>query len=50
MASARLMREALDGGGRPDLVLHHFVERIGAAESSRLRAALRGLAKPMDQQ
>jgi predicted transcriptional regulator len=48
--SARLMREALDGGGRPDLVLHHFVEQIGPAESSRLRAALRGLAKRTNQQ
>ncbi|OBF19839.1 BlaI/MecI/CopY family transcriptional regulator [Mycobacterium kubicae] len=47
--SARLMHEALDGGGRPDLVLHHFVEQISPAESSRLRAALRGLAKRTDQ-
>ncbi len=38
--SARLMREALDGGGRPDLVLSHFVEQIGPEESARLRAAL----------
>jgi predicted transcriptional regulator len=43
--TARLMREALDGGGSPDLVLHHFVEQIGPAESTRLRAALQGLAK-----
>ena len=46
--SARLMREALDGGGRPDLVLHHFVEQIGPEESARLRDALRRLAKRMD--
>src|SRR6516165_6046507 len=46
--SARLMREALDGGGRPDLVLHHFVEQIGPEESARLRDALRRLAKRTD--
>jgi predicted transcriptional regulator len=43
--SARLMREALDGGGRPELVLHHFVEQIGVEESARLRDALRRLAQ-----
>jgi predicted transcriptional regulator len=43
--SARLMRDALDGGGRPELVLHHFVEQIGVEESARLRDALRRLAK-----
>ncbi len=43
--SARLMREALDGGGRPELVLHHFVEQIGDEESARLQDALRRLAK-----
>ncbi|WP_280385052.1 BlaI/MecI/CopY family transcriptional regulator [Nocardia wallacei] len=42
--SARLMREALDGGGRSDLVLAHFIEQIGPEESERLRAALRRLA------
>jgi predicted transcriptional regulator len=42
--SARLMREALDAGGSPDLVLNHFVEQIGAEESARLRAALRRIA------
>src|ERR1700722_334932 len=47
--SARLMREALDGGGRPDLVLHHFVEQIGPVESTRLRDALRRLPKRPDQ-
>ena len=46
--SARLMREALDGGGRPDLVLHHFIEQIGPQESARLRAALRRLPKRTD--
>ena len=42
--SARLMRDALDAGGRSDLVLNHFVEQIGAEESDRLRAALRRIA------
>jgi predicted transcriptional regulator len=46
--SARLMREALDGGGRSELVLSHFVEQIGPEESARLRAALRRLAKRTD--
>jgi predicted transcriptional regulator len=46
--SARLMREALDGGGRSDLVLSHFVEQIGPEESARLRAALRRLARRAD--
>jgi predicted transcriptional regulator len=43
--SARLMREALDGGGSPELVLQHFVEQIGADESERLRSVLRRLPK-----
>jgi predicted transcriptional regulator len=43
--SARLMRDALDAGGRPDLVLSHFVEQIGLEDSERLRAALRRLAR-----
>jgi predicted transcriptional regulator len=42
--SARLMRDALSGGGSPDLVLSHFVEQIGPEESARLRAALRKIA------
>jgi predicted transcriptional regulator len=42
--SARLMREALDGGGRPELVLQHFIEQMSAEESARVRAALRRLA------
>lgn len=46
--SARLMREALDGGGRSDLVLSHFVEQIGPEESARLRTVLRRLAKRTD--
>src|SRR5580693_1479255 len=47
--SARLMREALDGGGSPELVLQHFVEQIGAEESERLRSVLRRLAKGTNQ-
>lgn len=43
--SARLVREALDGGGRPELVLHHFIEQMSAEESARMRAAMRRLAK-----
>ncbi|EUA45711.1 MULTISPECIES: BlaI/MecI/CopY family transcriptional regulator [Mycobacteroides] len=43
--SARLMREALDGGGSPDLVLTHFLEQITPEESARLRAVLRRPAK-----
>ena len=46
--SARLMREALDAGGRSDLVLSHFIEQIGPEESARLRAALRRPAKRTD--
>ncbi|QBS38908.1 CopY family transcriptional regulator [Nocardia sp. CS682] len=41
--SARLMLEALGAGGRSDLVLSHFVDRISAEESAGLRAALRRL-------
>ncbi|KPN45979.1 BlaI/MecI/CopY family transcriptional regulator [Mycobacterium intracellulare] len=43
--SAQLMREALDGGGRSELVLSHFLEQIGPEESARLRDALRRLAR-----
>jgi predicted transcriptional regulator len=43
--SAGLMREALDSGGRSDLVLTYFLEQIGPEESARLRAALRRPAK-----
>jgi predicted transcriptional regulator len=39
--SADVMQEALDGGGRPELVLGYFVEQIGPEGSARLRAALR---------
>jgi predicted transcriptional regulator len=43
--SAQLMRDALDGGGRSDLVLTHFLEQIGPEESARLREALQRLAR-----
>jgi predicted transcriptional regulator len=43
--SAQLMREALDGGGRSELVLSHFLEQISPEESARLRDALQRLAR-----
>ncbi|CAJ1505419.1 BlaI/MecI/CopY family transcriptional regulator [[Mycobacterium] burgundiense] len=43
--TARLMHEALKGGGRSDVVLSHFIEQIGSRESERLRAALRRVPK-----
>ncbi|WP_309234378.1 BlaI/MecI/CopY family transcriptional regulator [Nocardia sp. XZ_19_385] len=39
--SARVMLEALESGGRSDLVLSYFVDQISAEESAGLRAALR---------
>lgn len=42
--SARLMREALAGGGDPELVLSHFVAEMGGPESEVLRAVVRRLA------
>lgn len=42
---ARLMREALDGGGHTDMVLSHFVQQMGPEESAALRAALRRKAR-----
>ncbi|MBB3600875.1 putative transcriptional regulator [Mycolicibacterium sp. BK556] len=43
--TASLMREALEGGGRPELVLAHFVAQMDDEESEGLRAALRRLAR-----
>ncbi|AQT82668.1 CopY family transcriptional regulator [Mycolicibacterium litorale] len=43
--TASLMRQALEGGGRPELVLAHFVEQMDPEESEGLRAALRRLAR-----
>jgi predicted transcriptional regulator len=42
--SARLMREALDGGGNTEAVLSHFVAQMGGAESEVLRAVVRRLS------
>jgi predicted transcriptional regulator len=42
--SARLMRDALDGGGNPSLVLSHFLEQMSDEESATLRTALQRLA------
>jgi predicted transcriptional regulator len=41
--SARLMREALAGGGDPEVVLGHFVAQMGGQESAALRAVVRRL-------
>jgi predicted transcriptional regulator len=41
--SARLMREALAGGGDTEAVLNHFVAQMGGAESEVLHAVLRRL-------
>ncbi|MGA5539527.1 BlaI/MecI/CopY family transcriptional regulator [Mycolicibacterium nivoides] len=43
--TAQLMRDALDGGGRSDLVLSYFIEQMDPQDSDRLRAALRTLAR-----
>jgi predicted transcriptional regulator len=42
--SARLMREALAGGGDTEAVLSHFVAQIGGTESEVLRTVVRRLA------
>jgi predicted transcriptional regulator len=42
--SARLMREALDGGGDTQAVLSHFVAQMDGEESQMLRAVVRRLA------
>jgi predicted transcriptional regulator len=41
--SARLMREALAGGGDTEAVLSHFVAQMGGAESEALQAVMRRL-------
>jgi predicted transcriptional regulator len=43
--SARLMREALDGGGDAEAVLSHFVAQMDGAESEALRAVVQRLAR-----
>jgi predicted transcriptional regulator len=42
--SARLMREALDGGGDTQTVLSHFVAQMDGEESEVLRTVVRQLA------
>jgi predicted transcriptional regulator len=42
--SARLMREALHGGGDTEAVLSHFVAQMGGEESEVLREVVRRLA------
>jgi predicted transcriptional regulator len=41
--SARLMREALEGGGDTEAVLSHFIAQIDSGESEALRSVLRKL-------
>jgi len=43
--SARLMREALAGGGDTEAVLSHFVAQMDGEESDALRAVVRRLAR-----
>jgi predicted transcriptional regulator len=43
--SARLMREALDGGGDTRAVLSHFVAQMDGEESELLRAVVRNLTQ-----
>ncbi len=43
--SARLMREALAGGGDAEAVLSHFVEAMDGEESEALRAVVQRLAR-----
>jgi predicted transcriptional regulator len=42
--SARLMREALTGGGDAEMVLSHFVADMDGTESEALRTVVRRLA------
>jgi len=43
--SAKLMRDAFDGGGDADLVLTHFLKQMNDDESAQLQAALRRIVK-----
>lgn len=43
--SARLMRDALDAGGNPDLVLTRFLEQMSEEETARLRDVVRRQAR-----
>jgi len=42
--SARLMRDALDGGGNPSLVLSHFLDQMSDVEAATLRTAFQRAA------
>ncbi|MGH3868452.1 MAG: BlaI/MecI/CopY family transcriptional regulator [Pseudonocardiaceae bacterium] len=46
--SARLMRDALTGGGNPDLVLTRFLEQMSDEESARLHDVVRQWASGRD--
>ncbi len=46
--SARLMREALAGGGNTEAVLNHFVAQMDGDDSEVLRAVVRRLAADRD--
>jgi predicted transcriptional regulator len=43
--SARLMRDALDAGGNPDVVLTRFLEQMSEEETTRLRDMVRRNAR-----
>jgi len=43
--SARLLREALADGGDTEVVVGHFVARMGSPESEALRAVMRRLTE-----
>jgi predicted transcriptional regulator len=43
--SARVMRDALDAGGNPDLVLTRFLEQMSEEETTRLRDVVRRLTR-----
>jgi predicted transcriptional regulator len=45
---ARLMREALDSAGNPDVVLTHFLDQISEQDSTRLQHLLRRWAADRD--
>jgi predicted transcriptional regulator len=47
--SARLMREALAGGGNTEAVLSHFVAEMDGGDSELLRAVVRRLAQGSEQ-
>lgn len=48
--SARLMRDALESGGNPDVVLSRFLEQMTDDESARLHGVLRRWASAKEAQ